>query len=32
MDMLFKKCERKLEVSDLHLVGVVSMFVASKYE
>lgn len=32
MDLFFKKRDKKLEVSDLHLVGVASMFIASKYE
>lgn len=32
MDLFFKRTERKLEVSDLHLIGVASMFIASKYE
>lgn len=32
MDRYFKQCEETLVSSDLHLVGVVSMFIASKYE
>lgn len=32
MDLLFKNSEKKLQVADLHLVGVVAMFTASKYE
>jgi hypothetical protein len=32
MDIFFKKTPRKLEVSDLHLIGATSMFIASKYE
>ena len=32
MDLLFKNTTKKLQVSDLHLVGVVSMFSAAKYE
>jgi len=32
MDLYFQKCPLSLEVSDLHLVGVTSMFMASKYE
>ena len=32
MDLFFKKTNRKLEVSDLHLVGISSMFIASKNE
>lgn len=32
MDLFFKRTTKKLEVSDLHLVGVASMFMASKYE
>jgi cyclin A len=32
MDRYFKQCEQKLESGDLHLIGVVSMFIASKYE
>lgn len=31
MDIFFKKVPKKLEVSDLHLVGVATMFMASKY-
>ena len=32
MDKFFKNTTRKLQVSDLHIIGVVSMFSASKYE
>lgn len=32
MDIFFKKATKKLEVSDLHIIGVASMFMASKYE
>ena len=32
MDLFFKNSSRKLQVSDLHVVGVVAMFIASKYE
>jgi hypothetical protein len=32
MDSYMKKCRTKLEVKDLHLVGVAAMFIASKYE
>lgn len=32
MDLLFRNTSKKLQVGDLHLVGVVSMFTASKYE
>ena len=32
MDTFFKRSEKKLKVSDLHLVGVASMFTATKYE
>lgn len=32
MDIYFKKAIKKLEVSDLHIIGVASMFMASKYE
>ncbi|CAD8141600.1 unnamed protein product [Paramecium pentaurelia] len=32
MDFYFSKCEKQLEVSDLHLCGVTSMFIAAKYE
>lgn len=32
MDFFFAKCERVLEVSDLHLCGVTAMFIAAKYE
>jgi hypothetical protein len=32
MDLFFKRVTRKLEVSDLHLIGVASMFLSSKYE
>jgi len=31
MDEYFKKSTKNLEVSDLHLIGVASMFMASKY-
>ena len=32
MDRYFKASERILKSSDLHLTGVVAMFIASKYE
>lgn len=32
MDRYFKNCRRSLQVTELHTVGVTSMFVASKYE
>ena len=32
MDKFFKNSQRKLQVSDLHLIGVTCMFTASKYE
>lgn len=32
MDRYFKETERKLTGSDLHLTGIVSMYLASKYE
>jgi hypothetical protein len=32
MDSFFMKSEARLEVTDLHLVGVASMFIASKFE
>lgn len=32
MDKFFKNSPRKLQVCDLHLIGVTSMFSASKYE
>ncbi|KAM3130663.1 hypothetical protein pb186bvf_017255 [Paramecium bursaria] len=32
LDFYFVKSERQLEVSDLHLSGVTSMFIAAKYE
>lgn len=32
MDFFFAKCEKVLEVSDLHLCGVTAMFIAAKYE
>lgn len=32
MDTYFAKCQKKLMISDLHLVGVASMFMATKYE
>ncbi len=31
MDEYFKKTNKNLEVSDLHLIGVASMFMGSKY-
>lgn len=31
MDLLFKNSPKKLQVADLHLIGVVAMFTASKY-
>lgn len=31
MDKFFKNSQKKLQVSDLHLIGVTSMFTASKY-
>ena len=32
MDTFFMKSNKKLQVSDLHIVGVASMFTATKYE
>ena len=32
MDRYFKSCKQALPMADLHIVGVVSMFLASKYE
>eukprot|EP00349_Pseudokeronopsis_sp_Brazil_P001364 CAMPEP_0202960012 /NCGR_PEP_ID=MMETSP1396-20130829/4197_1 /ASSEMBLY_ACC=CAM_ASM_000872 /TAXON_ID= /ORGANISM="Pseudokeronopsis sp., Strain Brazil" /LENGTH=90 /DNA_ID=CAMNT_0049678963 /DNA_START=451 /DNA_END=723 /DNA_ORIENTATION=- len=32
MDRHFKNAPRALESADLHLIGIVSMFIASKYE
>ena len=32
MDRYFKTVERKLETQELHLSGIVAMFIASKYE
>jgi hypothetical protein len=32
MDAYMKRATAKLEVKDLHLVGVAAMFIASKYE
>lgn len=32
MDRYFKQVNRELKSNELHLVGVVSMFIASKYE
>ena len=32
MDRYFKQCERSLKSTELHLTGIVSMFIASKYE
>ncbi|CAD8056391.1 unnamed protein product [Paramecium sonneborni] len=32
MDFYFSKSEKQLEISDLHLCGVTSMFIAAKYE
>ena len=32
MDRYFKNCGKTLQVSDLHIIGVTSMFLASKYE
>ena len=32
MDKFFKNSQAKLQVSDLHLIGIVSMFTATKYE
>lgn len=32
MDTYIKNCRTKLEVKDLHLVGVAAMFIATKYE
>jgi hypothetical protein len=32
MDRYFKSTEKKLNSSELHLTGIVCMFIASKYE
>lgn len=32
MDQYMKKSTARLEVKDLHLIGITSMFIASKYE
>ena len=32
MDRFFKNCRQRKEVSDLHAIGVTSMFIASKFE
>jgi hypothetical protein len=32
MDRFFKHCDRQLTGSDLHISGIVCMFIASKYE
>ena len=32
MDLYFKRSDEKLKVSDLHLIGIASMFLASKFE
>jgi len=32
MDRYFKQCAGPMKSADLHLVGVISMFIASKYE
>lgn len=32
MDRYFKDCPQRKEVSDLHITGVTSMFIASKFE
>lgn len=32
LDRYFKNTEKELRSSDLHLCGIVSMFIASKYE
>lgn len=32
MDRYFKNCKTRKEVSDLHIIGVSSMFIASKFE
>jgi hypothetical protein len=32
MDRYFKGCPKTLQVGDLHVIGVTSMFLASKYE
>ena len=32
MDSYLKNSKAKLEVKDLHLIGVASMFIATKYE
>lgn len=32
MDSYLRRCPTKLEVKDLHLVGVTAMFAAAKYE
>lgn len=32
LDRYFKNCQTRKEVSDLHIIGVTSMFIASKFE
>lgn len=32
MDRYYKNCSREMKVADLHINGVTSMFLASKYE
>ena len=32
MDRFFKRCDRQLKISDLHLIGVTAMFIGSKFE
>jgi len=32
MDAYMKNCDHSLDVKDLHLIGVTSMFSATKYE
>lgn len=32
MDRYFAKVERKIELEELHITGITSMFIASKYE